>query len=207
MKSLRFQFSLSSSMLICGLLCGILILASCTPGSFPAETANQAAQPEITRDQPTRIYIPSLHIDAPIMPVGLDRYGAMETPGAGHPASDPIWNTAFWWKLGTPPGQPGNAVLAGHVDRSDGSRAVFWNLHQMQPGDHISITNQSGQTLTFQVTSLESFTNPDGGPNDPVIQRVFGPASTANLNLITCYGVWIGTEFNKRLVIFSRLLP
>ena len=47
---------------------------------------------------------------------------------------------------------------------------------------------------------------PDGGPNDPLIQRVFGPATTANLNLITCYGDWIGTEFNKRLIVFSTLV-
>ena len=130
----------------------------------------------------------------------------MQAPGAGHPASDPIWATAFWWKLGAQPGQPGNAVLAGHVDRNDGSRAVFWNLGQIQPGDLITITTQSGQTLRFQVTDVEAFDNPDGGPNDPVIQRVFGPASTANLNLITCYGSWIGTEYNQRLVVFSTLI-
>ncbi len=146
-------------------------------------------------------------MDAPIIAVGEDQYGAMEAPGAGHPASDPIWGTAFWWKYGAMPGQPGNAVLAGHVDRNDGSRAVFWNLRQIQPGDDISITEQSGQVFTFQVTHIQAFDNPDGGPNDPIIQRVFGPAATANLNLITCAGSWIGTEYNQRLVVFSTLVP
>ena len=153
-----------------------------------------------------RLRIPSLGMDAPIMPVGEDQYGAMEAPGAGHPASDPIWATTFWWKYGALPGAAGNAVLAGHVDRNDGSRAVFWNLRRIQPGDHISITEQSGQVLTFQVTQVKAFANPDGGPNDPTIQRVFGPATTANLNLITCAGSWIGTEYNQRLVVFSSLI-
>ncbi len=207
MKSPGLLLSIAQGALIrAGLLCAALVLASCAPGLFADSSANQAVHPSGEPAQPSRIRIPSLGVDAPVIPVGEDRYGAMEAPGAGHPASDPIWNTAFWWKLGALPGQPGNAVLAGHVDRSDGSRAVFWNLRQMQPGEHISIITQPGQMLTFQVRSVESFANPDGGPNDPIIQRVFGPATTAHLNLITCYGSWIGTEFNRRLVVFSTLV-
>jgi sortase (surface protein transpeptidase) len=186
--------------------CALLALASCGTGVLANSPTNQAIHPQIANSQPARIQIPSLSLDAPIMPVGEDQYGAMQAPGAGHPASDPIWATAFWWKQGAEPGQPGNAVLAGHVDRNDGSRAVFWNLGQIQQGNLITITTQSGQTLSFRVTDVEAYNNPDGGPNDPVIQRVFGPATTANLNLITCYGTWIGTEYNQRLVVFSTLV-
>ncbi len=207
MKAPEFLASISSRKLATvGLLTVLLALASCGPGASNSGKASQAAQPEIARNVPARIRIPSLGMDAPIMPVGMDRYGAMEAPGAGHPASDPIWATAFWWQFGALPGQPGNAVLAGHVDRNDGSRAIFWNLRQIQPGDQISITNQTGQTFTFRVTRVAAFANPDGGPNDPIIQQVFGPASTANLNLITCSGAWIGTEYNQRLVVFSTLV-
>ncbi len=189
-----------------GLLCALLILASCGQSMAARGPTSQGIHPEMSISQPSRLSIPSLGMNAPIMAVGEDQYGAMQAPGAGHPASDPIWATTFWWKEGAVPGQPGNAVIAGHVDRNDGSRAVFWNLGDIQTGDSILITNQAGQTLTFRVTSVEAFTDPDGGPNDPVIQRVFGPASSANLNLITCYGAWIGTEYNKRLVVFSTLV-
>lgn len=207
MRVSRLLFPITRhGVLLSALLIATLALVSCGPDLPAKGTTNHTIHPEIAHSSPSRLHIPSLGIDAPIMPVGLDRYGAMEAPGAGHPASDPIWDTAFWWKLGALPGQPGNAVLAGHVDRSDGSRAIFWNLRRIQPGDHITITDQAGQTLVFRVTSVASFANPDGGPNDPIIQRVFGPASTANLNLITCYGSWIGTEFNRRLVVFSTLM-
>jgi hypothetical protein len=207
MKSPGFLLSIAQRVLmIYGLFCALLTLASCGLNLFAGGAANQTAHPNSAPNQPNRIRIARLGVDSPIMPVGEDHYGAMAAPGAGHPASDPIWNTAFWWERGAAPGQPGNAVLAGHVDRSDGSHAIFWNLRQMQPGDHISITNQAGQTFTFRVTSIESFDNPDGGPTDPVIQRVFGPAPTANLNLISCYGAWVGTEFNRRLVVFSTLI-
>jgi|SRR5579859_2092865 len=207
MKAAGFFPSISPRKLaIVGLVAVLLVLASCGPGRANTGKAAPAAHPEIIRNLPARIRIPSLGMDAPIIPVGMDRYGAMEAPGAGHPASDPIWATAFWWQFGALPGQPGNAVLAGHVDRNDGSRAIFWNLRQIQPGDQITITNQTGQTFTFQVTHIQAFSNPDGGPNDPVIQQVFGPTNTANLNLITCSGAWIGTEYNKRLVVFSTLI-
>lgn len=184
-----------------------LILLACT-SCGPGQPAHQTAQPLLnTRfSQPVRLQVPRLGIDATILPVGEDRYGAMEAPGAGHPASDPIWGKAFWWKLGVQPGQPGNAVIAGHVDRNDGSRAAFWNLRDIQQGDHIIITEQGGQKYTFQVASVEAVDNPTGGPNDPVIQRIFGPAATAHLNLITCGGDWIGTEYNQRLVVFSTLV-
>jgi sortase (surface protein transpeptidase) len=189
-----------------GLLCALLVLVSCGQSVAAPAPNRQTLHPELSLNQPDRLAIPSLGMNAPILPVGLDQYGAMQAPGAGHPASDPIWATSFWWKQGALPGQTGNAVIAGHVDRNDGSRAVFWNLSSIQAGDTILVTDQSGQTLTFRVTSVESFTDPDGGPSDPVIQRVFGPASSANLNLITCYGSWIGTEYNKRLVVFSTLV-
>jgi sortase (surface protein transpeptidase) len=187
------------------LLVGAIVCAACGPEARRASDQHQ--HPSVPPfSQPTHLSIPSLGVDAAILPVGTDHYGAMEAPGAGHQASDPIWGSAFWWKFGANPGQPGSAVLAGHVDRSDGSRAVFWNLSQIEPGDQITITEQGGQTYTFQVTEVASFPNPDGGPADPTIQRVFGPATTANLNLITCYGDWIGTEFNQRLVVFSTLM-
>jgi sortase (surface protein transpeptidase) len=190
-----------------GLALIAITCAACLPSRQSASSQGQRPRPTTPPfSQPTHLSIPSLGVNAAILPVGTDRYGAMEAPGAGHPASDPIWGSAFWWKFGAKPGQPGNAVLAGHVDRDDGSHAAFWNLGQIQPGDSIIITEQAGQTFTFQVTRVTAFPIPDGGPDDPVIQRVFGPATTANLNLITCYGDWIGTEFNERLVVFSTLV-
>lgn len=193
-------------LLISGLLCVLLALGACSSDLLVNGMPNSIGYSKITDSQPSAVRIPSLGLDAPIIPVGETSSGAMEAPGAGHPASDPIWASTFWWKQGPTPGQPGNAVLAGHVDRNDGSRAVFWNLSRIRTGDHIIITNQSGQTLTFQVTEVKAFSNTNSGPGDQTLQRVFGPASTANLNLITCYGTWIGTQYNKRLVVFSTLI-
>jgi sortase (surface protein transpeptidase) len=187
-----------------GLALVLLFCAGCGKGDASQAVGQRHTPPPFS--QPAHLGIPSLGVDAAILPVGADRYGAMQAPGAGHPPSDPLWGSAFWWKYGALPGQAGNAVLAGHVDRNDGRHAVFWNLGRIQPGNQIIITEQAGQSFMFQVTQVTAYPIPDGGPHDPVIQRVFGPAASANLNLITCYGDWIGTEFNERLVVFATLI-
>jgi hypothetical protein len=38
------------------------------------------------------------------------------------------------------------------------------------------------------------------------VQRIFGPSLTPNLNLLTCWGTWDGTTYNRRLVVYSTLV-
>ena len=43
--------------------------------------------------------------------------------------------------------------------------------------------------------------------NDPTMGRIFGPALTPHLNLLTRAWVnWDGKEYNQRLVIYSTLV-
>lgn len=159
--------------------------------------------PTPTYYPPVWLSSPKAHIDASVMAVGEDAHGAMLAPEG--PNSDPIWFTTFWWEYGAKPGQVGNAVIAGHLDRKDGSPAVFWWLHLLKVGDSIYVRTTQGDTLRYVVTDVEIYLNPTGGPDDPVLQRIFGPATTANLNLITCAGDWTGKEYNKKLVVYTTL--
>jgi hypothetical protein len=198
----------------------VIIPLVLTPGAVPrAQTLRSASTPSATAappspsPSPTAIPYPlpvwitasKAHINASVMPVGTDAQGAMAAPEG--PNNDPIWLTTFWWELGAKPGEIGNAVIAGHLDRKDGSPAVFWWLHLLRVGDTISVRTAAGTTLQFVVTDVETYLNPTGGPNDPVLQRIFGPATTANLNLITCAGDWTGKEYNKKLVVYTTLTP
>lgn len=146
-----------------------------------------------------------MRLDAPILAVGADATGAMIAPRAPS-SSDPIWSSVYWWDLGALPGQTGNAVIAGHVNRPDASPSTFTNLNLLVPGDHIEVVTAGGQALTFVVTSKETPLIQDHDPGDPAFIRVFGPSLTSNLNLITCWGEWIGNTFNRRLVIHSTLV-
>lgn len=195
-----------------------LVVPSSTPRGQAQDTANEPAsatwlptsspQPGNGAAQaPVPIWLnaPRAHIIANIIPVGVDAHGAMAAPEGAN--NDPIWFQTFWWDDGVMPGQVGNAVIAGHLDRKDGSPAIFWKLNTLRAGDAVLVRNALGVTLRFVVTAVKTFATPTGGAANPVMQRIFGPAQTANLNLITCSGDWTGTEFNKKLVVFTTLAP
>lgn len=186
-----------------------LLLASCVPlppalARYASSASPTAADP-LRAGRPVHIRIPAIDLDWPVVPVGRDSTGAMETPQG--PEDAPSWHEAFWWKYGYASGEVGNAVIAGHVDDVAGNLTDFSRISQLQPGDAIYVRTEYGNTLRFTVTKVATVPNPVGGPNDPTINGIFGPATTANLNLITCSGTWVGNEFDQRLIVYSTLAP
>ncbi len=162
----------------------------------------QAARAAFT---PTRLVVPKMNIDVVVIPVGTTSAGAMDAPRCDN-ESDPICNEVYWWNGGTVPGQRGNAVIAGHINRPNYDPAPFWNLHEMAVGDKLTVTVTNGQQLTFVVTSVETVSAYASGANNPVINDIFGPSLTDNVNLITCTGDWDGTTFDHRLVVHTQLV-
>jgi Sortase domain len=186
-----------------------LLLVGCVPappallsGHASASSTAPAASQSLP-GRPVRLRIPAIGLDWPVIPVGRDTTGAMATPQG--PESAPSWHEGFWWQYGYLAGRPGNAVIAGHVDDVAGNLTVFSHISELQPGDAIYVLTDHGSTLRFAVTRVAALDNPVGGPNDPTIAAIFGPASTPNLNLITCTGTWVGNEFDQRLVVYSTL--
>jgi Sortase domain len=184
-----------------------LVLGGCVPlppalaGQPSAGGAGKSSGPRAGR--PVHLSIPAIGLDWPVVPVGRDATGAMDTPQG--PESAPSWHEGFWYKYGYLAGQPGNAVIAGHVDDVAGNLTDFARISQLQPGDAIEVRTDQGDTLRFTVMRMESVPNPVGGPNDPTIGAIFGPSATPNLNLITCTGTWVGNEFDQRLVVHATL--
>ncbi|MBM2809560.1 MAG: class sortase [Chloroflexi bacterium] len=122
---------------------------------------------------PVRIDIPSLAVQAPVLPVGVERNGTMESP------SDP--DTVVWFQYGAGVGSRGNAILAGHVNWA-GSPRVFGFLHEMVPGDAISITAATGEVITYRV-QWSTMVDANSSVADIVRQ---GPLE--EITLITCGG-------------------
>src|SRR5690606_24883458 len=75
-------------------------------------------QESMEPSKPTRVSIASLGIRADIVEVGRADDGSIAPP-----VEDPV-NTVGWYGLGPTPGEPGTAVLVGHVDTADRA-AVF----------------------------------------------------------------------------------
>ena len=85
--------------------------------------------------------IPSLGIDAPVLPVGVDAHGEMEVPAA---------TDVGWYRFGPAPGAEGSAVLAAHVDY-DGRRGVFFELRRLEPGARLDVTFADGSVQVYEV--------------------------------------------------------
>ncbi len=165
-----------------------------TPGSTPAPSA---ALPAPRAGRPTRLRIPAIGVDAAIEYVGLTPDGAMDVPKD--------YDNTAWYAPGTRPGDVGNAAIAGHVDSQTGP-AVFWELPTLKSGDAIVVVGDDGTERRFVVTGRESYQRADAP-----LERIFGPTTARQLNLITCDP---SSTFDRskggyasNVVIYAALVP
>jgi sortase family protein len=125
------------------------------------------------RPGPSTLSIPRIGVRAPIVGVGLQANGAMQTPDPGQ---------VGWYRHGPKPGDPGPAVLVGHVDTRTGPD-VFYRLRQLRPGDEILVGRADGTTSRFLVGRLERH------PKTALpTSRIWTKAIRTLLRLITCDG-------------------
>lgn len=172
-----------------------VVFAAPLPSHTPPPTSTP--DPFLDAGDPVRLEIPAILVDANIEAVGLTDQNAMDVPKG--------WMNAGWYAKGFRPGEPGNAVIAGHLDSNTGGPAVFWSLHDLAPGDEVFVTYSSGLRLQFQVNGNQIY---DYDADGPIIETIFGPGQTADLNLITCKGSWDygNATYSKRLVVFTTLV-
>ena len=142
---------------------------------------------------PAGLSIPRIHLQASIVPVGVEPDGKLGVP------SDPA--ETGWFSFSAPPGAEGTAIIDGHRDTTAGPGA-FWNLHRLSPGDGITVTDAAGQPHAFTVTAVKLY-GVEGAP----LEEIFGDALPGrHLHLITCAGTWskrLG-HYDKRLVVFAE---
>lgn len=140
-----------------------------------------------------RLIIPSIGVNATVVSLGLNADGTLQVPAS--------FDQAGWWSGGTFPGQPGPAVVVGHVSSVAGP-AVFYRLGLLHPGDLVTVTNGSGTSATFSVTRLMEV-NKDNFPT----QLVYGPVSDPELRLVTCSGSFNSStgHFVDNTIVFAKL--
>ena len=105
---------------------GRLALAGRRRDRPPAPSPPRRAASSAWR-RPVRIEIPSIGVRAPIIRLGLNPDRSLEVP------TD--FGDAGWWSGGPRPGEPGPAVIVGHVDSHTGP-AVFYRLRELRPARH-----------------------------------------------------------------------
>ncbi len=156
---------------------------------------DSAKEPAIELGIPQTLRIPKINVQATVESVGLDTQGRMDIPRKVEDVA--------WYNLGYKPGEKGNAVIDGHLDKVTGAPAVFWNLSKLTAGDKIFITDSKGHEYTFSVLYIRKYPY-----NNFPIEEVFGASSKSRLNLITCQGVWNSAQrnYSHRVVAFSELV-
>jgi LPXTG-site transpeptidase (sortase) family protein len=151
--------------------------------SMPAQIVNMT---------PDRLVIPSLSLDARVEARGLDSHRNLAT------ASD--FHDVAWYNLGPAPGQPGNAVINGHVNWWTGD-AVFTHLGQIRVGDQVEIIRADGMSVWFTVTAKRMV------PANSRIATLFAPSAGSTLTLITCAGIWNPfTQSDTQRLLVSAVL-
>ena len=126
--------------------------------------------------RPTRVRIPAIGVDAPVIPLGLDAAGALEVPQD--------YAQTGWWTGGARPGERGPAVVVGHVDSQTGP-AVFFRLTELDPGDEIVIERADGTDARFRMQRAVRVSK----SRFPTA-AVYGATAAPALRLITCGGAF-----------------
>ncbi|MFJ6293258.1 class F sortase [Streptomyces griseoviridis] len=150
--------------------------------------------PALSPSPPDRIAIPSIRVDAPLMGLRLTSSGSLDVPPAAKK------NLAGWYEAGTTPGERGTAVVAGHVDNSEGP-AVFYDLGAVKKGALIDVERRDGSVAVFTVDAVEVYR-----ARDFPDAKVYGAAQRPELRVITCGGGYTrGTGYQGNVVVFAHL--
>ncbi|WP_330336506.1 class F sortase [Streptomyces sp. NBC_00557] len=167
------------------------------PDSRPATGArtHPAAPAPLAFSAAARVRIPAIRVDAPVMPVTLDKDGWIGAPPPENP------ELAGWFTGAVSPGEEGTAVIVGHVDNQQGP-AVFYGLGNLRKGNRIEVLRKDGKTAVFETYGVELFSK-NGFPGD----RVYGSKGTPELRVITCGGGFSKQHgYDGNVVVFARLV-
>ncbi|MFE2545894.1 class F sortase, partial [Actinacidiphila glaucinigra] len=159
-----------------------------------SDAAAIKAPPPLPPAQPTRIRIPGVSIDAPIMNVGLDSRGVIAAPPLEKAGE------AAWFKDSVSPGARGSSVIVGHVDNESGP-AVFYSLGALKKGSTIDVVRDDGTTAIFTIYGIEVFTKAEFPA-----KRIYGDTKDPELRVITCGGTYTkDSGYSGNVVVFARM--
>jgi hypothetical protein len=165
--------------------------AATTGGAKPAPTFRSVrSYPAVAK--PVRLRIPSIKVKTGLQDLGLAGDGTIAAPDE--------WQAAGWYDEGPRPGQPGPAVIVGHVDSRSGP-AVFYRLPELRPGAKVLVDLADGKTVTFKVTGHQQVAKSQF-PAD----LVYSPTLEKVLRLVTCGGTFdAGTGHYRDNIIVTAV--
>jgi sortase (surface protein transpeptidase) len=142
---------------------------------------------------PVRLEIPAIGVSTGLQRLGQAPDRTVEVPGD--------WDVAGWYAPGPRPGDPGSAVMLGHVDSKSGP-AVFFRLRQLRRGDRIEVTRADRSRVRFVVTRIDQYDKRRFPTDD-----VYYPTLTPTLRLVTCGGTFDRRtgHYRSNIIVFATL--
>ncbi|HEX6248301.1 MAG TPA: class F sortase [Nocardioidaceae bacterium] len=155
--------------------------APAAPAPTPSQVARSDARlPGGATQQvprPARVVIASADIDARVRPVGVAEDGQMELP------DNP--RVMGWYRFGPAPGEPGSAVLAGHLDSRRFGLGPLARLRNVEVGDPLEVLQSDGTTASYRVRTVERFDR-QGLPD-----AIFARSGPEVVRVVTCGGEYL----------------
>jgi LPXTG-site transpeptidase (sortase) family protein len=170
--------------------------ATTTPEE-PKATATPQGDPRLAALAISRLVIPNIGVDAPIVVLGLLPDGTMDSPNGP--------DDVAWYTFSAKPGQIGNVVMAGHLDYYPNLQGVFWHLSELRPGDEVQLVMEDNTVVKYVVETVAEYDEATAP-----VQDIVGPTSKESITLITCSGSFdpSSLHYNRRLVVRgTRELP
>jgi LPXTG-site transpeptidase (sortase) family protein len=142
---------------------------------------------------PERLLIPSLRIDAPIVPIEVTDDATLDPP------SNP--REVGWWQDSAKPGQEdGQTVITGHTVHTGGGQMD--HLGSITEGASIQVVTKDS-TVWYRETSVVVYTKEQLSEH---AEDLFNQDRPHNrLVLITCTG-WTGSEYTSNVIVFAQPL-
>jgi hypothetical protein len=140
---------------------------------------------------PVRLRIPALHLDSTLQRLDRLADGTIAVPERP--------DVAGWFAQGPRPGQPGPAVILGHVDSKSGP-GIFLDLGRVPPGAAVHVDRADRTTVTFRVTEVSRVAK-SRFPTD----LVYAPTLEPTLRLVTCGGSFDETQrsYRDNVIVFA----
>ncbi len=175
------------------------------PTLAPSPVANEiqplsvASAPEAPRTDPnravvniqpnTRLFVPSLNINAPIVHVFLSQ-GTWDISLLGN-------NVGHLQGTGWIDGSAGkNIVLSGHVELSDGRKGIFAGIDNIEVGALVAIQTDT-ETWLYTVREISKTTADD--------LRPLYPSENERITLITCGAYdFFSNEYKERIIVVAE---
>ncbi len=176
-------------------LVGLPPLAPTAPPADTVAPPGATTQVRKPSPRPVNLTVADIGLSQGLLDLGVNADGTLEVPED--------YDTVGWYADGFAPGDPGPAIMVGHVDSTEGP-AVFYELSRLVPGAAIEVARADGSVVTFVVDRVQSYPK-----TEFPTEEVYGSTGVPELRLITCGGEfdYEARSYKSNTIAFASLAP